>query len=116
MVIEWRRAGFWCGVALFVMVASSSSAQTGAKPDDLSSLLGQARQLYEAGKYAEAVPLAQRAVELAEKQFGPEHPWVATWLSSLAMLYQVQGRYAEGEPILQPILPMGYKAATTEPP
>ncbi len=84
MVIQWRRARFWCGVALFVMLASSSSAQTGAKPDDLSSLLGQARQLYEAGKYAEAVPLAQRAVELAEKQFGPEHPNVATSLNNLA--------------------------------
>jgi hypothetical protein len=90
MVIQWRRARFWCGVALFVMLASSSSAQTGAKPDDLSSLLGQARQLYEAGKYAEAVPLAQRAVELAEKQFGPEHPNVVTSLNNLAELYREQ--------------------------
>jgi hypothetical protein len=38
MVIQWRRARFWCGVALFVMLASSSSAQTGAKPDDSKTL------------------------------------------------------------------------------
>src|SRR5947207_12046554 len=83
------------------MVASSSGAQTEAKPDDLSSLLGQARQLYEAGKYAEAVPLAQRAVELAEKRFGPEHPNVATSLNYLAELYHEQGRYAEAVPLPQ---------------
>ena len=99
MLIQWRHARFWCGVALFVMLASSGSAQNGAKPDDLSSLLGQAQQLYEAGKYAEAVPLAQRAVELAEKQFGPEHPDVATSLNVLAAIYQAQGRYAEAEPL-----------------
>ena len=101
MVIQWRRARFWCGVALFVMLASSSSAQTGAKRDDLSSLLRQTRQLYEAGKYAEAVPVAQRAVELAEKRFRPEHPWVATSLNDLAVLYREQGRHAEAAPLLR---------------
>ena len=95
MVIQWRRARFWCGVALLVMLASS------CKPDDLSSLRGQVQQLYETGKYAEAVPLAQRAVELAEKQFGPEHPNVATLLRNLWLLYRAQGRYAEAEPLLK---------------
>jgi tetratricopeptide (TPR) repeat protein len=116
MVIQWRRARFWCGVALFVMLASSSSAQTGAKPDDLSSLLGQARQLYEAGKYAEAVPLAQRAVELAEKQFGPEHPNVVTSLNNLAELYREQGRYAEAEPLQKRALAIGEKTLGPEHP
>ena len=110
MVIQWWRARVWCGVALLVMLASSSSAQTGAESDDLSSLLGQARQLYEAGKYAEAVPLAQRAVELAEKQFGPEHPEVATSLNNIAVLYRAQGRYAEAEPLYQRALAVNEKA------
>ena len=101
MVIQWRRARYWCGVALFVMLASSSVLKLGPNPTTLSSLLGQARQLDEAGKYAEAVPLAQRAVELAEKQFGPEHPEMATSLNELALLYHAQGRYAEAEPLLK---------------
>src|SRR2546430_7128501 len=116
MVIQWRRARFWCGVALFVMLASSSSAQTGAKPDDLSSLVGQARQLYEAGKYAEAVPLAQRVVELAEKQFGPEHPNVATSLNYLAELYREQGSYAEAEPLHKRALAIREKTLDPEHP
>ena len=110
MVIQWRRARFWCGVALFVMLASS------CKPDDLSSLRGQVRQLYEAGKYAEAVPLAQRAVELAEKQFGPEHPDVATSLNNIALIYQAQGRYAEAEPLLKRSLAIREKTLGPEHP
>ena len=94
MVIQWLTR-FWCGLALFVMLASSSGAQTEIRPDDLSSL----RQLYEAGKYADAVLLAQSALELAEKQFGPEHPNVARSLNNLAVLYNAQGLYGEAEPL-----------------
>ena len=68
-MIQWLTR-FWCGLALFVMLASSSGAQTEIRPDGLDSL----RQLYEAGKYTDAVLLAQSALALAEKQFGPEHP------------------------------------------
>jgi len=56
-------------------------------------------QLYEQGKYAEAVPLAQESLQLAEATFGPKHPNVATSLDNLATLYQKQGRYSEAEPL-----------------
>ena len=41
----------------------------------------------------------QRALAIAEKTLGPEHPSVATGLNNLAALYHAQGKYAQAEPI-----------------
>jgi esterase/lipase superfamily enzyme len=65
-----------------------------------ASLDRQIAQLKAAGKYAEAVPLAQRALALAEKK-GANSPAVATALDTLAGLYEAQNKYAEAEPLLK---------------
>jgi hypothetical protein len=36
------------------------------------------QELYKAGRYAEAVPKAQRVLEIREKMLGPDHPNIAT--------------------------------------
>jgi len=56
-------------------------------------------QLYQQGRYAEATKVAQQALKVAEKTFGPEHPKVATSLKDLGILYDSQGKYAEAEPL-----------------
>lgn len=56
-------------------------------------------ELYGAGKFDEAIHLAQRALAIREKALGPEHPDTATSLSSLGGLYLTTGRYAEAEPL-----------------
>ena len=56
-------------------------------------------QLYNQGRFSEALPLAQRALGMREKALGPDHPEVATGLNNLALLYQAQGRYADAEPL-----------------
>ncbi len=53
------------------------------------------------GKYAEAEPLYQRALDIWEQQLGPEHPLVAYALNGLAILYKEQGKYVEAEPLYQ---------------
>jgi tetratricopeptide (TPR) repeat protein len=78
----------WCSVA---------RAQT----EDLSALNQQVVRLYQAGKYTEAIGVAQRLLALAERQFGPDHPDAGTSLNNLALLYQAQGRYGEAEPLLR---------------
>ena len=65
-----------------------------------ASLDRQITQLKAAGKYAEAVPLAQRALALAEKK-GANSPAVAKALDTLAGLYEAQNKYAEAEPLLK---------------
>jgi CHAT domain-containing protein/tetratricopeptide (TPR) repeat protein len=58
-----------------------------------------AEELYQAGKYSEAIPLAQRALAIREKSLGRDHPDVAYSLNYLAVLYGNQGRYADAEPL-----------------
>jgi tetratricopeptide (TPR) repeat protein len=54
---------------------------------------------YQQGKYAEAEPLFQMALDMREEVLGPEHPLVASPLHGLSLLYQDQGKYAEAEPL-----------------
>jgi CHAT domain-containing protein len=46
-------------------------------------------------RYVEAEPLYLRVIAIDEKALGPEHPYVATSLNNLALLYSDQSRYAE---------------------
>jgi tetratricopeptide (TPR) repeat protein len=62
------------------------------------------------GNYAEAEPLYQRALAIAEKGLGPNHPAVATKLNNLALLYYSQGKYAEAEPLYKRALAIDEKA------
>jgi tetratricopeptide (TPR) repeat protein len=38
-------------------------------------------------------------LKIREKALGPEHPDVAESLNNLALLYEVQGKYVEAEPL-----------------
>ncbi len=71
-----------------------------ARPGEAARLNRQIAQLKAAGKYAEAIPLAQKALALAEKK-GATSPDVANALDTLAELYVAQSKYAEAEPLLQ---------------
>ncbi len=55
-----------------------------ATETDSDKLNQQVNQLYQAGKYSQAVPIAAKLLELREKVLGPEHPDTATRLNHLA--------------------------------
>ena len=57
--------------------------------------------LYQQGRYSEAEPYAKEALRLGTEEFGPNDPSTATLLDNLAVLYRVQGHYAEAEPLYQ---------------
>ncbi len=59
----------------------------------------QGEALYQAGRYDEALPFLKKALELGQREFGPEHPSMAMLLNDLASLHQAQGRYAEAGPL-----------------
>jgi tetratricopeptide (TPR) repeat protein len=66
--------------------------------------------LYRAGKYDRAVVVAQKALQVAEQNVGPDHPDVATSLNSLAELCRTQGDYAKAEPLYKRSLAIWEKA------
>jgi len=81
-----------------------------ARKDAATTLDQQASQLRAAGKYSEAVPLAQRALAIKEQTLGPDHADVATSLNELGLLYYEQGRYSLAEPLYRRALAIREKA------
>ena len=62
------------------------------------------------GRYSEAEPLYQQALEIRKRLLGEEHPDVASSLNNLAGLYDNQGRYSDAEPLYQQALELHEKA------
>src|SRR5580704_8615216 len=93
-------------LVLTFWAASPSLAQSRAA-DELNRRVD---EFYQAGRYAEAIPLAQQVLAIREKMLGPDHPDVALSLNSLASLYDKQGRYAEAEPLYKRALVIRGKA------
>ena len=67
-------------------------------------------ELIRTGKYDRGVVVAKKALEVAEKKVGPNHPSVATSLNNLASLYYTQGHYAQAEPLHKRALAIREKA------
>jgi CHAT domain-containing protein/Tfp pilus assembly protein PilF len=90
---------------------------------DADRALHEARKLYKkafdlrlAGKYDEALPIAERALETRERELGPDHPDVAAAINNLAVLYANKGEYAKAEPLYQRALVIREKALGPEHP
>ncbi|MEN3336130.1 MAG: hypothetical protein V7641_5495 [Blastocatellia bacterium] len=77
---------------------------------EASQLSQEVGQLYGAGKYDAALPLAERALAINEKVLGAGHPDTAEPLNNLALLYQAKGDYAKAEPFLIRALAINEKA------
>ena len=67
-------------------------------------------------QYDEAASIADEAVQLAEKLYGPHHPNVAISLTDRARCYRPKGKFTEGEPLLQRALAIREKARGLEHP
>jgi len=70
----------------------------------------EASTLGTAGKYQEAISLATRAVELAEKASGPDDAFVGCLLNDLGSLQRNKGDYAKAEATLQRALSINQNA------
>ncbi|MGA3017284.1 MAG: CHAT domain-containing tetratricopeptide repeat protein [Bryobacteraceae bacterium] len=69
-----------------------------------------AMQLYDAGKYDQALPAAQESVRLAGPAFGPESRQVAISLNDLGLVLEALDRWAEAEPLYRRSLALNEKA------
>jgi tetratricopeptide (TPR) repeat protein len=73
------------------------------------------------GDYAGAWALYARALAIAEKMLGPEHPQTAAILNNLAEVLQAQGDYAGAKPLNERVLTicektLGVTVPDTSPP
>jgi WD40 repeat protein/uncharacterized caspase-like protein len=73
-------------------------------------MLSQAMELYRAGKYAEAIPIAERYIPIIEGRYGKEGQEYGVALNNLGELYRVTNRLGEAEPLLRRALAIDEKA------
>ena len=73
---------------------------------EAENLNDRAVQLYQQGKFAEAIPLAEEVLEKRQRLFKGDHPDVARSLHNLATLFEAQGRFEDAEPLHQQALVM----------
>src|SRR5262245_58978407 len=92
---HWARLWIQATAVLIVLIGS---APVLAQSEE-ATLNRQIGQLYQAGKYDEAIPLAQRLVELTKSRLRKERRAHANALGILGDLYREKGRYAEAEPL-----------------
>ena len=98
-------------VALFLWPA----AVFGQSPE-LMDAYDRVGELYAEGRYQEAIPFAEKALALGEREFGRDDPNTAALLNNLAVLYEEQGRYAAAEPLHKRALAIWEKALGPEHP
>ena len=83
-----------------ILAVGQASSQT-AELEQAGQLNDQAVKLNGAGRFAEAGPLAERALQIRERVLGRDHPDTLTSVDTLAAVYLEQGRYSEAEPLYQ---------------
>ncbi len=87
-----------------------------AQERSLKDLNREVARLYKAGKYGEAIPIAKKALKVAEKTYGTKHKNTATALNNLALLYVSQDRYSDAEPLYKRALEIVKKSLGKEHP
>src|SRR5215207_7228536 len=106
-------------LALFALalLARGASAAQGAGQGEAAEadrLNADVVRLYGAGKYDEALPVAQRVLELREKALGGDDMRVAYALANLANIHARRGNYREAEPHFARALAVAEKRAAAE--
>lgn len=98
--IPWRGAAAAAFLALLLAPAMSADFRK-VDSERLGSLDQRVDELARAGKYREAVPLAEEHQKLTEKAFGPQDPKTAASLNKLAELYHQVGNFQKARTIAE---------------
>ena len=74
------------GVACFCAVALCLNSAPAQGSDDVREKIHQIEELRSAGKFQEAVPIAEEVLKYCEKNYGPDDPETADSLNDLTFL------------------------------
>jgi CHAT domain-containing protein len=89
-------------IAVIICTLILGALQTNAYADETAAqLIQRITELNAQGKYSEAIPIAEKLVEMAEREFGPEHANTATSLNNLAVHYWAQERLPEAAAVMK---------------
>ena len=91
-VFRFIGAGLLVACALLVTAATATDPSRGQSDAELEALNRQVEELIQAGKYREAMQIAQQYVVGARQRYGEEHPENATAIGWLGRAYKQLGR------------------------
>ena len=103
-----------------ILAADPEPAKQQAEPKELTKeqqkqsaeaekLIANMFDLYGQGKYAEAIPIAQRILDIEKQVPGEKHPDYANSLNNLASLYKHMGDNAKAEPLYNSTVPIYWR-------
>src|SRR4051812_5631490 len=95
-------------VALALLATTGSAYGQQSAEGAWLSANHKAAEAYTRGDFANGVARAEEALTIARGTFDAD-PRTVTSLNNLALLYQVQGRYGEAEPLLSEALQLSRK-------
>jgi CHAT domain-containing protein len=96
-----------------LMIAAGDMAHT-QEPDTIAELTRQMQERVAAGRVSEALPFARRAIELMQRERGPDDLEVGTAMHTLALLHVQLGQYADAEPLYKQALAVREKVLGAE--
>lgn len=82
-----------------VMATAFQAAAQQAEQQRYNQLNRELGELYNQGRYEEAIPLAKEALSIVEKALGRRDPNTAKSMHILATLYRAAGEYGKAEPL-----------------
>ena len=97
-------------LAIVVAALWLGPASLNAQSDALMEAYRDGQAHYDAGRYEQAIPFWRTVLELGEREFGPDHPNMATLFNNLAGLYRALGSYEEEASFLKRALAVREKA------
>ena len=103
-----RKAAFVGLMAISAWLSAASSLN--AQSSDPVAIAKRITELHTAGKYAEALPLAERLVVLAKSRYGEVSPDYANALEQLAATHFYQQGYDQAGPLYQQVLAIRERA------
>ena len=94
-------AGLLILVVVFLCAwGSPARCQSPDEKKEAQALYKKLKTLYKARRYQEALPVAQRFVQMLEQSSGPDHPDTAFSLLNLAKLYRSMGAFDKAHSLI----------------
>ncbi len=96
-MLRGRITRIFYALLVVAMIAIQPGGARAESAEDIAALNKQVGKLWDERKYQEALPVAERALALAERTLGETHAETITALDNLAPLLRALSRYEEAE-------------------
>ncbi len=114
LVVEPKQKGAPTGAYEIRIEELRAATENDRARQEARNLYQKAANLYRAGKFDEALPSYERALEIRERVLGPDHLDNVAIINNLAIIHSYRGEYSKAEPLFKRGLAIREKALGAE--